>query len=105
MEGSLNMKTRKIILLSLLMLVVRAGAAFADSTSEVQLGTFLQGFADFLIRIVGPAILVIGVCMGGISMATGNERGLNRGIMAALGGAIIMMSRAILDLLQRLTGF
>ena len=96
------MKPRKIILLSLLMLFVAAGAAFADSTSEAQLGTFLQGIADF---IIGPAILVIGVCMGGISMATGNERGLNRGIMAALGGAIIMMSRAILDLLQRLTGF
>ncbi len=99
------MKPRKIILLRVLKLFLTAGAAFADSTSEAQIGTFLQGIADFMIRIIGPAILVIGVCMGGISMATGNERGLNRGIMAALGGAIIMMSRAILDLLQRLTGF
>ena len=87
------------------MLFATVSVAFADSTSEIQLGTFLQGIADFLIRIVGPAILVIGVCVGGVSMATGNERGLNRGIMAALGGAIIMMSRAILDLIQRLTGF
>ncbi len=99
------MKTRKVIFLSLFMLFATVSVAFADSTSEIQLGTFLQGIADFLIRIVGPAILVIGVCVGGVSMATGNERGLNRGIMAALGGAIIMMSRAILDLIQRLTGF
>ncbi len=87
------------------MLVVGSQAAFADSASEIQLGTFLEGIADFLIRIVGPAILVIGICMGGISMATGNERGLNRGIMAIVGGAFIMMSRAILDLVQRLSGF
>ncbi len=99
------MKPKNIILLSLLILVLTAGVAHADSASEAQLGTFLQGIADFLIRIVGPAILVIGVCVGGVSMASGNERGLNRGIMAALGGAIMMMSRAILDLIQRLTGF
>lgn len=99
------MRSNKILLLSLLMTFMVASVAFADSASEAQLNTFLQGIADFLIRIVGPAILVIGVCVGGVSMATGNERGLNRGIMAALGGAIIMMSRAILDLIQRLTGF
>jgi type IV secretory pathway VirB2 component (pilin) len=87
------------------MLFVVSSVALADSGSEAQLGTFLQGIADFLIRVIGPAILVIGVCVGGISMATGNEGGVGRGIMAAIGGAIIMMSRAILDLIQRLTGF
>ncbi len=98
------MKKRLLILLGWFSLAL-TNVAFADSTSEIQLGTFIQGIGDFLIRIVGPGILVIGVCIGGISMATGNERGLNRGIMAALGGAFIMMSRAILDLIQRLTGF
>ncbi len=79
--------------------------AFAVSESESQLGDFLEGVAEFLIRIIGPAILVIGVSIGGISMATGNEQGLQRGIFAAFGGALIMMSKAILDLIQRLTGF
>ena len=105
MGGPFFMKTRKAIVLSLFMLFATVSVCFADSTSETQLTTFLQGIGDFLIRVVGPGILVIGICMGGISMATGNERGLNRGIMAALGGAFIMMARAILDLLQRLTGF
>jgi type IV secretory pathway VirB2 component (pilin) len=99
------MKLRKTVLLSLLILIAKTSPAFADSNSEIQLAVFLQGIGDFLIHVVGPAILVIGVCVGGISMATGNERGLSRGIMAALGGAIIMMARAILDLIQRLTGF
>lgn len=101
----INMKKTKSILLSLLITMVQAQAAFADTGSEAQLGSFLQGIADFLIQIVGPAVLVIGVCLGGVSMATGDERGVSRGIMAALGGALIMMSRAILALIQRLSGF
>ena len=89
----------------LLVCLLHTGTALAFGDSEAQLGQFLQGVADFLIRIVGPGVLVIGVCIGGISMATGNELGLRRGIFAAAGGAVIMLSRAILDLIQRLTGF
>lgn len=99
------MKNKRLFFVSLCLLLVRASLAYASSDSETQLGEFLNGIADFLIRIIGPGILVIGVCIGGISMATGNEMGLRRGIFAALGGALIMMSRAVLDLIQRLTGF
>ncbi len=98
------MRKKKLILI-LLYLMLRVAHAYAFSDSESQLQQFLTGIADFLIRVIGPGILVIGVCMGGISMATGNEMGLRRGIFAALGGALIMMSRAILDLIQRLSGF
>ncbi len=93
------------IWLPILLVLLQTGTALAFGDSEAQLGTFLQGVADFLIKVIGPGVLVIGVCMGGISMATGNEEGLQKGIYAALGGALIMMSRAILDLIQRLTGF
>ncbi len=89
----------------LLLCLLQTGTVLAFGDSEAQLGQFIQGVADFLIRIIGPGILVIGVCMGGISMAVGNEEGLKKGIFAAVGGALIMMSRAILDLIQRLTGF
>jgi len=99
------MAKKKQVFIFLAFLILRTSLAFAFSDSEAQLGDFLDGIADFLIRVLGPGILVIGVCMGGISMATGNEHGLQRGILAAVGGALIMMSRAILDLIQRLTGF
>ncbi len=101
-EFSMRKKTWFLIICFVLL---RATYALAFSDSETQLGQFLDGIADFLIRVIGPGILVIGVCIGGISMATGNEMGLRRGIFAALGGALIMMARAILDLIQRLTGF
>jgi len=105
MEGTKKMKIKSIIALGTLACLLCAQEALAFTGSEAQLEAFLEGIADFLIRVIGPGILVIGVCFGGISMATGNERGLQRGIMAALGGAFIMMSRSILDLIQRLTGF
>jgi len=103
MEGLVM--SRLLKWLPVVLILLHAGTALAFGDSEAQLGSFLDGVADFLIRVIGPGILVIGVCMGGISMATGNEFGLKKGIVAALGGALIMMSRAILDLIQRLTGF
>ncbi len=96
--------TKAFIVLSLFLLFKTTAAHAALFDSEAQLGQFLQGIGDFLITIVGPGVLVIGVCIGGISMATGNEMGLRRGIFAAFGGAMILMARAILDLIQRLTG-
>jgi type IV secretory pathway VirB2 component (pilin) len=105
MEGLSVMNRQKRFWVFLVLMLIRAGWVWAASDSEAQLGQFLNGIGDFLIRIIGPGVLVIGVCIGGISMATGNEDGLRRGIFAALGGAFIMMSRAILDLIQRLTGF
>ncbi len=91
--------------LLLVLCLLQTGTALAFGESEAQLGQFLSGIADFLIHIIGPGVLVIGICMGGISMAAGDEMGLRRGIFAMLGGAMIMMSRCILDLIQRLTGF
>ena len=106
MEGVVMMnKTRTLLILSILLLLTQTSAHAGLFDSEAQLGRFLDGIADFLIRIVGPGVLVIGVCIGGISMATGNEMGVRRGIFAAFGGAVIMLSRSILDLIQRLTGF
>ncbi len=96
---------RRTLLFLLVIILMKTTCCYAFGDSEAQLQQFLDGVGDFLIRIIGPGILVIGVCLGGISMATGNEMGLRRGIFATLGGALIMMSRAILSLIQRLTGF
>jgi hypothetical protein len=58
-----------------------------------------------LITIVGPGILVIGIAVAGVSMALGNEQGMRQGAIAAGGGALIMLSRAVLDLIQNVTNF
>jgi len=88
-----------------LFLLVNAQSAFAQASSEDDLGYFLEQIGDFLIRTVGPGVLVIGIAVAGVSMALGDEQGMRRGGLAAGGGALIMLSRAILDLIQNVTHF
>lgn len=82
-----------------------SGIAWAQAASEDDLQYFLERVGDFLIRTVGPGVLVIGVAIAGVSMALGDEQGMRRGAIAAGGGALIMLSRAILDLIQNVTHF
>ena len=99
----MNKKTVVVVMIGILLLM--ATPVFAESQSEVQLKVFLEDIATFLIRVIGPSILVIGLAISGISMAVGDLQGISRGILAVIGGALIMMARSILDLIQRITGF
>ncbi len=84
---------------------LQAHLAYAESTSKEEIQFFLEAVGTFLIQIVGPGILVIGLALAGISIAIGNEQGMRQGALAAAGGALIMLSRAILDLIKNMTGF
>ena len=86
-------------------LLIQAQVAFAEANSELDLESFLRGIGDWLITIVGPAVLVIGVAVAGVSIALGDEQGMRRGALAAGGGALILLSRAILDFIQHVTHF
>ncbi len=101
---SIGPKIKKMVLLGALMLIY-AHVAYAEATSETDLGAFLQGVGDFLIRTVGPAVLVIGVGVAGVGMALGDERAMQRGALAAGGGALILLSRAILDFITHIAHF
>lgn len=104
----MNDKFRKKILRVLVpasFLVLQATAAFAEANAEADLDSFLSGIGDFLIRTVGPGVLVIGIAVAGVSMALGDERGMQRGALAAGGGALIMLARAVLDFIQSITNF
>lgn len=85
--------------------LVLAQSVYAAAGSEDDLGYFLERIGDFLIRTIGPGVLVIGVAVAGVSMALGDEQGMRRGALAAGGGALIMLSRAVLDLIQNVTHF
>ena len=86
-------------------LMLQATVAFAEANAEADLDSFLSGIGDFLIRTVGPGVLVIGIAVAGVSMALGDERGMQRGALAAGGGALIMLARAVLDFIQSITHF
>jgi type IV secretory pathway VirB2 component (pilin) len=104
----MNDKLRQKILRVLVpasFLVLQATVAFAEANAEADLDSFLSGIGDFLIRTVGPGVLVIGIAVAGVSMALGDERGMQRGALAAGGGALIMLARAVLDFIQSITNF
>ena len=58
------MQTFKKFVLVWGFILLNAGIAFAEATSEVDLENFLEGVGDFLIHTVGPGILVIGIAIG-----------------------------------------
>jgi len=95
----------KKILFFVTALSIQSQIAFAEANAEGDLDTFLIGVGDFLIRTVGPGVLVIGVAVAGVSMALGDEQGMRRGALAAGGGALIMLSRAVLDFIQNVANF
>jgi len=104
MKKSFQGKIQKILLFASLMFF-KAHLAFAEATSESDLQIFLEEVGSWLITIVGPTVLVIGVAISGVSIALGDEQGMRRGALAAGGGALILLSRALLDLIQNITGF
>ena len=95
----------KKILFFVSALTIQTQLAFAQANAEGDLDSFLIGVGDFLIRTVGPGVLVIGVAVAGVSMALGDEQGMRRGALAAGGGALIMLSRAVLDFIQNVANF
>jgi hypothetical protein len=105
-NGSFMVKKRaEKIVFFLWFLFLQAHLAYAEAQSKEEIEYFLEGLGTFLIQTIGPGILVVGIAIAGISMAAGNEQGIRRGALAAGGGAIIMLSRAILDLIKNITGF
>lgn len=84
---------------------IQTALAYAEAQSKEELGYFLDAVGTFLIHTIGPGILVIGIAVAGISIALGNEQGMRQGALAAGGGALIMLARAILDLIKNVTGF
>jgi type IV secretory pathway VirB2 component (pilin) len=95
----------KRILFFVTTLTIQSQLAFAEANAEGDLDSFLIGVGDFLIRTVGPGVLVIGIAVAGVSMALGDEQGMRRGALAAGGGALIMLSRAVLDFIQNVANF
>ncbi len=93
------------ILVFLGLLFFEVHMAYAEATSKEEIEFFLEGLGSWLIQSVGPGIFVIGLILAGVSVALGNEQGMKQGALAMAGGAIIMLARSVLDLLQSLTGF
>jgi type IV secretory pathway VirB2 component (pilin) len=78
---------------------------FAQTTGNAaQITTFFSSALSWLSTVMGPSVFVLGLCLVGFSMATGNEDSVRKGGYVVAGGALILLSSSVVALLRQLAG-
>lgn len=70
-----------------------------------QIGSALDNLIDWSTRIIGGALVVLGLVVTGIKMAAHDEHALQKGIWVIVGGLIIFLARNILGIIKGVSGF
>lgn len=102
------MKNKKLwLMLSLLCVyavaveVCPALAAYGDGKVDAA----LEKTTDWLTKVLGAAMVIIGIIIVGIRMAMHDERALQKGVWVVVGGLLIFLSTNILSLIKAVAGF
>jgi len=99
----MNKKFYKIILTTLLLCCgYVVFAQYATDTSGI--GTALQNVINWLTKVLGGALVVIGMVITGIRMSMHDPDALKKGIWVIIGGLLIFLSNNILKLIQSFAG-
>ncbi len=98
----MKQKIKKIIITALLCSPVVVFAQYATDTSGI--GTALQNTINWLTKVLGGALVVIGMIITGIRMSMHDPDALKKGIWVIIGGLLIFLSSNILKLIQSLAG-
>ena len=64
----------------------------------------LEGAYSWLITVVGPAVIVLGIVASGYFIVVGNREGTTKAIMSVIGGIIITSATSIVDLITGWAG-
>ena len=64
----------------------------------------LEGAYSWLITVVGPAVIVLGIVASGYFIVVGNRDGTTKAIMSVIGGIIITSATSIVDLITGWAG-
>jgi type IV secretory pathway VirB2 component (pilin) len=79
--------------------------AFAQSSGDAsKITSFFTSALSWLSTVMGPSVFVLGLCLVGFSMATGNEDSVRKGGYVVAGGALILLSSSVVALLRQLAG-
>ena len=92
---------KKIMLLTMLCLPIVIFAQYADTSG---IGSALQNNINWLTKVLGDALVVIGMIITGIRMSMHDPDALKKGIWVIIGGLLIFLSNNILKLIQSLAG-
>ena len=85
--------------------VLLAQPLLAQYGDGSQIGSALDKTTDWLTKVLGGAMVVIGMIIVGIRMSLHDERALQRGIWVLVGGLLIFLSKNILSLIQSIAGY
>jgi type IV secretory pathway VirB2 component (pilin) len=98
----MNKNIKKILITALLCVPVVVFAQYYSDTSGI--GSALQNTINWLTKVLGGALVVIGMVITGIRMSMHDPEALKKGIWVIVGGLLIFLSNNILKLIQSLAG-
>jgi len=101
------MQKKKVLLLGLLALFVMlqiVEPVLAQQYGGEKIGSALDRITDWLTRILGGALVVIGIIIVGIRMSLHDEHALQKGIWVIVGGLLIFLAKNIVDLIKGIAG-
>jgi len=102
-----RLRDRPAALLTMLAVLTNARAAHAQfGGNEAQIGSFFTQAGSWIVTVLGPGMLLIGLGLVGLNLAIGNRDGMQKGGYVLGGGALVFLAPAVVALMRRLaTGF
>lgn len=76
---------------------------FAQYSSD-SIGTSIDRLTDWLTKVLGGGMVVVGAILVGIKMSMGDTEALKKGAMVVVGGLIVFLSKNILNLIKGFAG-
>ena len=98
--------SRRMVLLGFVVLLVVgvfAGSVFAQYSSD-PVERSLDRITDWITKVLGAALVVIGVVIVGIKMSMGDQEALKKGALVIVGGLIIFLAKDLLSLIKGFAG-
>ena len=97
----MNKNIKKIILTAVVCVPVVLLAQYSDQSG---IGSALERTINWLTKVLGGALVVIGMVITGIRMSMHDPEALKKGIWVIIGGLLIFLSNNILNLIKSFAG-
>jgi len=98
------MRTVKLLFTIMLVFLFFSLAHAQTYTDTSGIGSALTNVINWLTKVLGGAMTVIGMIVVGIRMAAHDPEALKKGLWVVVGGLFIFLSMNILTLIQKLAG-
>ncbi len=95
---------KKIDVVSLVLLAVYVQLGFVGTAHADAIAAALNALQGWLSTVIGSALIVIGATIVGIRMAAGDEHAWDKAKGVLIGGLIVFLAKAFLNVMAGWTG-